>query len=178
MVKWTALLLVVLLVITCMAAVADEAKKTPVALSYQVYYPSNSSTKDAFGNAWSGFGLDILRPQDSKKWDTLWSFHGMSSDQGTEKAAMVAANFGMQRGLSDDKKVQPFLILQAGPSYGRVQTATVDEKKLGLNADVTLGVLFNKRFQIAARYDVYSKVDGFSFNGFTVSAGIKLFDLK
>jgi hypothetical protein len=48
---------------------------------------------------------------------------------------------------------------------------------VGINANATLGVLFNERFQIAARYDVYSKVGGFSFNGLTLSAGIKLFDL-
>jgi len=177
MTKWMAIVVIALLIVGCTAAVAEEGK-TPIALSYAVYYPSNSTTSDVFGNSWSGFGLSILRPQDKAKWDTLVTFHGGSSSRSGADASLFGVEYGVQRGFGGDEKAQPFVILGVGPFHGRVDTPTVDESKWGINASATVGVLFNDRFQVAATYDVYSKVGGFNFNGLTLSAGIKLFDIK
>jgi len=178
MTRLTALFLVILMMAACAAALADD-EKTPIAVSFQVYYPTSSETKDVFGNAWTGFGLDVLRLQDTEKWRPLISFHGMTTND-IGDATIIAANFGMQKTFGDeDDDVQPFVVLQAGPYWGDVEVPSlgVDESKLGFNANVEGGIIINKRFQLKVRYDYYSRIGGFSFDGFTISAGIKLFEL-
>lgn len=181
MAKWTALLLAILVMATCAAAVAAaEQEKTPVALTFELYMPTNSSTRDVFGATWAGFGLDVLRPQETEKWRPLFSVHGMSADNDGD-ATIFGINFGMQKAFGDkDAKTQPFVVLRAGPYHGDISVPGlgIDESKWGLNANAEAGLLFNKRFVIKARYDFYSKIGGFSFDGFTFSAGVKLFDIK
>jgi hypothetical protein len=178
MVKWVALLIVVLMLTACVAALADEGK-TPLALTYQIYSPTSSRTGDVFGSSWRGFGVDFLRPQHTEKWEKLVSFNSLSSDS-IGDARLYAINYGIHKGIgTENKKAQPYVTLRVGPYHGdiSVPALAIDESKWGYNANAAVGVLFNERFVLEARYDYYSSIGGFSFDGLTLSAGIKLFSL-
>ncbi|MDO8587507.1 MAG: outer membrane beta-barrel protein [Armatimonadota bacterium] len=168
----------IVLFATCGTVYAKDDTKTPVGVAYQVFLPSNSTTKDVFGDSWNGFGLQVITPQEEDRWTPMVTL-GMFQSSGDGDATLYALNVGLERGLSGSDKARPYVILKAGPYYGTVDVPSqgIDENKVGLNANATVGILFNERFYLEARYDYFSKLAGFNFNGFTLAVGVKLFDL-
>jgi len=160
------------------SVVSAEEKQTSLALTYGVFMPSNSDTKDVFGDSWQRFGLEVIRPEITTEWLRLIDISVLSRND-VGDVVLVPLNVGFEKKLAGGEDAQLYTILRAGPYYGKVEAPPdIDDSTLGLNANATLGVMFNKRFYIEARYDYFSRFAGFNFDGFTLSAGVRIYDFK
>ena len=72
------------------------------------------------------------------------------------------------------------MTLRCGPYYGKIEDAIAGtrETHTGLNANVAYGVVIKRKFYIEARYDYFSRFSGRKFDGLSLSAGVRLFDIK
>lgn len=169
---------VILLSVVCGAAIAEK-RKTSIALSIGAFYPQSSATSNTFGDSWSRISLKAF---DNTKPDE-WIFNpeiGSYRLSGGPSAHLYPLTLGFERALNNSSKAQPYVTLRAGPYYGRVTNDAIGlrESKLGLNANAAFGVVFARQFYVEARYDYFSRIAGFDFKGFSVSAGVRLFDMR
>lgn len=140
-----------------------------------VFYPTDSTLRDALGNAWYSVGLTTMRQGtiQSKAIGTNLNF--ISQTKNGNKVFMASYTLGLFQPLSGpENKVRPFFAARAGLSYIDYALNTdpatrVSAKRIGYNANVEFGFQVSDRLTLAARYDVFSKYDGLSFDGLSLS---------
>lgn len=71
------------------------------------------------------------------------------------------------------------MALHAGPCCGRVEAEAlgIGETRTGINANAAVGMVIDKRYFVEGRHDYFGRVAGFDLGGFSVSAGVRAFDL-
>lgn len=171
------ILVIIILAVSCAFAQGqDNKRKVAIGISYGVFFPSSSSAKDKFGD--SSVSLLGGRFEDIKPMQWNPAFDVTNIKKGGANLWIIS--FGAQRGLSEDTKVQPYIAGRVGPYYADVKypAGGIDEQKWGLNANAAVGVVINRNFFIEGRYDVFSTIANTNFDGFRISAGIKLFDIN
>ena len=171
------LIFVIVLSSVCGTAIAD--RQTSIALSIGAFFPQSSATGKTFGDTWSRISLNTFETTKPEKWmfsPEIGSYRLSSSTS----AQLYPVTAGFERGLNKSSKAQPYLVFRAGPYYGRVSDSAIglQESNVGLNTNAAFGVVFAHRFYLEARYDYFSPIAGYNFNGFSVSAGVRLFDLR
>ncbi len=169
--------LIIGLSIVCGGAVAD-GQNASIALSGGAFFPGSAATRDTFGDSWSRISLSLFQPTKSEK----WMFNpevGSYRLSGSTSAQLWPVTAGFVRGLNKSNKVQPYVTLRAGPYFGSLSdNATgLSASNVGLNSNAALGVVFARRFYLEGRYDYFSPMAGFNFSGFSVSGGVRIFDL-
>jgi hypothetical protein len=171
-----------LLVAACSAATAQEKKEKrsiPIALQVGAFFPSSSTTRDRFGSTWFNIGVGIFnrpRPNQTQFIADVSILH--NSDVGS--ATLIPVTFGVQRGIGNHPESQPYVAARVGPYYGKVHGSRlpVEDDTIGFNGNVAAGVVFKRRFSLEVRYDYYSRFARTRFDGLTVQAGIRVFDIK
>lgn len=158
---------------------AKKTAKTSVALSVGTFFPSSAATRDRFSSHWTRVTLTSFEPEKPEKWRFTSEISSYSFN-GPTRLRLYSLSAGVIRGLGHEGSAQPYLTFRAGPSWGNIKEDAIglDESKWGLNGNVALGVVFNKRLYVEARYDVFSQIAGVNMNGFSITAGVKLFDIK
>lgn len=163
----------------------DDKHKVSVALAYGVFKPSNADVRDRFGDTLTRFSLLTFEPRKPAETRFTWEAGAYRASRasfsgGHNKVRLYTVGLGFQRGFGERESVRPYVLAHIGPYYGQVRVPLegIDESKFGLNINACLGVIFDRRFYIEARYDYFSKIAGFSFDGFSISGGIRLFDVK
>jgi len=169
----------VLAVFAVPVAYADNGG-IPIGVTYGAFYPVSASTVDHFGNGWTRFSIGHVNPRAPKDWRPGLDFTSLQAD-GPDSASIYAVNYCLTKGFGpDDRAVQPYVSLGAGPFLADVDSLSlgVDTTKVGLNAAAAAGLIFSRRFYVEARFDYFTEVKGIDFNGITLMAGIRIFDLK
>lgn len=163
----------------------DDKHKVSVALAYGVFKPTSADVRDRFGDTLTRFRLLTFEPNKPAETRFTWEAGAYRASRasysgGHNKMRLYTVGFGFQRGFGEKDSVRPYVLAHIGPYYGQVRVPLegIDESKFGLNMNACLGVIFDRRFYIEARYDYFSKIAGFSFDGFSISGGIRLFDVK
>ena len=169
-------LLMLVLASSCAFAQKSKSNKVSFGVTYGAFFPSDSTAKDRFGDTWQTFSLGRFDGIKSNEWKPTFDLMSLRKSG----AKLWVVSFGMQKGLTTDTDIHPYVAGRVGPYYADVKYAPdgIDEKKWGLNANAAVGVIFNENFFIEARYDVFSKVADTNFNGLSLNAGIKLFDVN
>ncbi|MHB9038239.1 MAG: hypothetical protein ACYC64_16405 [Armatimonadota bacterium] len=156
-----------------------EKSEISFALGYGTFMPTNSATKDKFDSTWTRISFTTFEPTKPASWRFI-SEGGAYKLDGPAEVSLYPYTVGFERGFGESHSVRPYVVLRGGPYYGRVQDASagIDEKHIGLNTNASLGLVFNQRYYLEARYDYFSKLAGYDFNGFSIYAGMKVFSLK
>jgi hypothetical protein len=164
------------LLILCGAASAED--KISIALSAGAFFPVDSTTKDNYDSCWTRISFKTFETEKPKEWRFIAEGGAYVLD-GTSDVRLYPLTFGMEKGLNESRNLQPYVTLRAGPYYGKVTNDTgLNESKFGLNANASYGVTIKKRYYVEIRYDYFSELAGNNFDGFSLSAGVKLFDIK
>ncbi len=166
-------------------AADEEAETVSIALAYGVFRPRSAAVRDRFGSSLTRLSLHTYEPTKPSETRLTWEVGGYRSSKasymgGKNSISLYSAGIGFQRGFGESKSVRPYVVAHAGPYYGKVRVPleTINQSKWGLNLNASLGVIFDRRFYLEARYDYFSKIAGFSFDGFSISGGYRLFDMK
>lgn len=172
------LVLLVLAVSIC-GATAAEDKKVSIALSGGAFFPVNSEVRDKFDDYWTRVSFKTFEAEKPMEWRFIAEAGGYVLD-GPTKARLYPITAGFERGLRESSRLQPYVTLRGGPYWGKVEEPAVGfkESKIGLNLNAAFGVVIGRRFYTEVRYDYFSSIAGYNFDGISLSAGVKLFDIK
>lgn len=148
--------------------------------SVGLFYPTSGKVKDTFGGNWTRFGLRPFLTEVPERWRFMFDFSYYAMDDGTDKATLIPITAGFMKGLSQHKDMLTYVALNAGPYYANVDAPTVgvDKTGWGLNANTTLGIIFNQRWSLEARYEFMDDFAGFDFSAFSISVGLRMFDVS
>lgn len=141
-----------------------------------VYLPTSSDLRLALGDQWWSVGVTTMREGatvDRQKLGTNISFVSQSKNGNSVFLASYTFGalvpLGSGRARPNDSALRPFFAARAGVSYiDYAVTMGLNRfsgKKVGYNANVEAGFMMGDRLTISARYDVFSKYDGFTFDG-------------
>lgn len=173
----SALCLLFALLISCGAASAED--KISIALSAGAFFPVSSTTRDKYDDCWMRVSFKTFESEKPKEWRFIAEGGAFKLD-GPSSARLYPLTFGVEKGLTESRNLQPYVTLRAGPYYGSVTEDAIglDESHVGLNANASLGVTIKRKFYVEVRYDYFSKFAGTNFDGVSLSAGMRLFDIK
>ena len=161
---------------------APQIKKQRVAMGLMIgsYNPVDSELKDVFGRHFVRYGIRPIPLEVPTIWRISWdaSFYSMSRDD--DKATLIPLTAGFIRGFGKGKTARSYAAVNAGIFYGHVDVPTIGAHKsgLGLNANLTVGTMLQKRLALEARYEWFDEFAGLDFSAFTISATLKLFEMK
>ena len=170
--------LIVLFLAPCAAFAQEEG--VPVGVTYGVFRPLSSTTKNNFGKSWNRIGVGRVDTSVPSDWKPTFGLISLNAD-GPGSATLFGVNWGLVRALSPGSSgVRPYVGVHAGPVYADVSSAAlgVDTTTVALNGGASLGLVLGKIVFVEARYDAFTKVGGVDFSGFSWEAGVRLFNLK
>lgn len=149
-----------------------------IAVSWSEFFPAGRAVRRTAGSTWAGIGISPFtrhkREQPHFDWDITFLQHA-----GAGRLTLVPVTVGVEKAFTPRTRIQPYVSLRGGPYYGHVRLPDGDRSSaVGFDANATLGVTFRERFFLEARYDYYSRFSGLSASGPTISAGVRLFDIR
>ncbi len=159
---------------------SEREEGVPVGVTYGVFRPRNSSTKDNFGKSWNRIGISRVDTSVPSDWKPTFGFLSLSAD-GPGSASLFGVNWGLVRGLpAGSPDVRPYAGIHAGPVYANVRSAAlgVDTTTVALNGGLSLGLVLGRTVFVEARYDAFTRVGGVDFSGFSWEAGVRLFNVR
>ncbi|MCE5315323.1 MAG: hypothetical protein ABFD49_10095 [Armatimonadota bacterium] len=170
-----------LLVLVAVVAGPASAEKSKIsfALGYGTFMPTDSVTKDQFDDNWTRISFTTFEPEKPASWRFIFEGGAYNLDSATD-VSLYPITFGFERGFGESSNsVRPYVVLRAGPYYGQIENAALglDEDHVGLNSNLSLGLVFNRKYYLEARYDYFSELADYDFSGFSINAGMKLFSL-
>jgi hypothetical protein len=180
--RTTAVLILVMIGCTSIAlAKGGKSKKNRihVQVSYAAFIPSEGETRRNFGKVWGSIGVGRFVPERPNNWAFDWDITVLE-EEGVSEALLIPLTAGVHRGLGTNPDRQPYVAVRVGPYYGEVDDNTKgpDDTKIGFNANMSAGVIVKRKYFLEARYDWFSSIAGNSFNGFTFTGGVKVFDFS
>ena len=142
-----------------------------------VFFPNDTTLRNALGDNWISFGVSSMRDgvQQSRAMGTNWNI--ITQSKNGNKVFMGSYSYGivMPLGLSETR---PYVAARGGLSYIDYALGPVNNrisgKQIGYNINLEAGLRFGDRVTLAARYDFFSKHDGLSFDGLSLSLSYAL----
>jgi len=159
----------------------DGGRRLSLAITASLRRPFSATTRDRFGDTWFGIGADLFTRQRPTKWRFSADLDIQSNDD-VGKVTLIPLTFGGARALSEKTKAgwQPYVTLRAGPYYGKVEgdRLPIEDETLGFNANVSLGVVYRERYSLSLRYDYFSRFARTRFDSLSLSAAVRVLDVK
>lgn len=152
----------------------------PVGVDVGVFFPVDKGVRDTFGKSWTRIGLTPLSFQKPDNWKTSFDFVYLHQRKSGNSVTLIPVTFGATRSFGNNQMMRPYVAFRVGPYWGDVDSPDlgVNSSRVGIDVNGSLGVTFNNMFYVEARYDYMSDFKGLNFNGFFISAGIRLFELR
>lgn len=140
-----------------------------------LFYPQSTVLKDALGESWLSFGASRIRVFELNQRKVAHDWQAVSQRDNGNSIFILTGSLGWVMPMSEPgASTEPYFSVRGGLAYidYAVDTTSGREsgKRIGGNVNASIGILFNKRLNLEARYDWWSEFDGLKFNGLTLSA--------
>lgn len=154
-------------------------QSVPVGVDLGVFFPTDSAVRQVFGDTWVRIGITPLSFQRPGNWKATFDVGYLHRSRMGENLTLIPVTVGVTRAFSQSD-TRPYVAIRVGPYWGDVTSSSfgVDNSKIGFNANASVGITFGERFYIEGRYDYFSDFDGIKFSGATISAGVRLFEIR
>lgn len=154
--------------------------RTSYGVMLGVYNPVNSQVQDLFGDSWFRYGLRPITAEGPQGWRSTFDVSFYSMSKNFNDVQIIPVTLGMIRRFGDEAKARGYVAVNVGPYYCDVTVPGmgIDKKGVGMNANVTAGVIIKKSLSLEARYEVMNDFEGLDFSALTFSAVIKAFTAK
>lgn len=159
--------------------VDDKGRVISVALVAGAFAPVSSQTRDDFDDVWARVSVKSFARV--KETSPHFTFEvGSYKFRGGTTASLIPVAVGMEKGFEPGPIAQSYFVVRGGPYFGKLENSTTGAKdrNIGINLNAAYGVIFAQTFYIEFRYDYFSKLAGVDFSGASLSAGVRLFDIK
>jgi len=162
--------------------IAEDTRKPPhvFGLGIGSYTPINSEVKDVFGGTKLRIGLRPILTEAPERARFMYdvSFYSLWKDD--DQAILIPLTVGFIKGFGQDTKSQTYAAINAGTFYARVQAPSVgiDDSGWGFTANLSVGLIYNKRFMLEGRYEIMNEFAGFKFDSFSILAAYKLVQMR
>jgi hypothetical protein len=146
-----------------------------------VFLPSSSTLRSIFGDTWLSVGLTPQQSNTSTGNLTFGADIGLIyANSGGNNLTLIPLTFGYTMKFSDpNDAVVPYGAVRAGGAYYdysiSYNSTNYSKSKIDLTGNVEVGIIFQKKFTLAARYDWFAESDHFNFDGLTFWAELQLF---
>jgi hypothetical protein len=142
-----------------------------IAIDIGGYYPNDGDIRDVFGT-----GIKVgLSPVThiANKWRLAGDLGAIVASKSGNKLFIGDANVALESAFGQEGGAQPYARISGGLAYNDhsfdLNSVHVSSKNFGPDAAAEVGVTFNNKVRLSARYNVFPNEDGFSFSGFTYS---------
>jgi hypothetical protein len=156
-----------------LAALPGYAQNLGVGIKVGAYLPSSGKTRDAFGDTWVSYGIRpvSVRTRSGLVVDTDVDVIGRN--RSGNRVLIIAPTFGVTQYFGEEGQSSlPYAALRVGPAYFDYAITQpggrISERRVGWNGNVEAGLILSRSIQLHARYDLMSRMDGFTFDGFSV----------
>ncbi len=161
------------LTILPIAATAQNAYFGP---EFGIFIPTDNKLRDALGSSWYSIGISTMKESQVMQRRMGTNLNMITQAKNGNKVFIGSYTLGLVQPLGEFNQrsdFQPYIALRAGLSYTDyaigVGINRVGGKRIGYNANAEFGILIGDRLSLAARYDVSSDYDGFSFDGLSLT---------
>lgn len=139
-----------------------------------VFFPASKELRDALGSSWFSIGFTQVPTQRAGRQLISTDYNVLAADRFGNRLFILTPSVGILLPLSEEgSETSLYAAVRAGVSYidYNITTNGVQRRgnSFGFNGNVELGMYIGERFNIAARYDLFSEKDGLNFNGLTLS---------
>jgi len=160
----------------------EQGRKPPLVIGLGVgsYTPLNSDVEDVFGGTKVRFGLRPILTELPKHMRLMYDVSYYSLEKNDDSAVLVPLTVGILQGFGQSTKTQTYAAVNVGAFYGDVFSPTmmVSRSGWGLTGNITIGLVYDKKLALEARYELMEKFAGFSFDSFSLMAAYKLFQVR
>lgn len=153
-------------------------------VSYGAYFPKSGEIRDLFGDSMPRYGISPVSKRFDKQWDVNTDINILTASGDDAHLLLIPFTVGASMAFGGTG-LRTYVAANAGPAYYDYKlqrdVASTDviqtfrKKKIGWNTNFEAGILINKRFSVVARYDLFSKSEGFDFSGFSINANYAFF---
>ncbi len=165
---------------------ATDKRKYEIGIDAGVYLPTQRQIQDVFGNAVYKFGLDFGTREAVRNGRFVPSMGLISAHRNGNSFYLGQALLSYEIRLAQPQDlgkrtiVEPFGRASIGAAYADysiTNTAGVHfgAKRILPTGQLEAGVYIGPRVKVTAAYDFFESVDGFNFNGFSLSVAYTLF---
>lgn len=163
--------------LVCMgAAHAQSAQRPRVGLTIGQYRYTSAQTRDTFGGNSFSISPTYSRPREADtKGHLRFDFSFNSSSNGDNRLIMVPLGVGYRRTAGAGETLPYFGgSLNLAPIYLKVPDQNIGGKlSLAAGGSAFVGVQFQQRYTLEARYFLLSKVRGYDVSGLNFSLGAR-----
>jgi hypothetical protein len=171
----SALKLVAISVLAASAVGVMAQRYSPQGMRVGIFFPQSGDVQDALGDSWWRVGFSSQTPQRSEDWESSYDVTYLWQSRYGNRATLLPITFGVTKLMSPDSEVSPYVSFRAGPYIGdvRIGGMGIDDTKVGMNSNATLGILVGETFYVEGRYDYFSKFEGADFSGWMITLGFR-----
>lgn len=164
------------------AELEAQPRKPPLVLGLAVgsYTPIDSDVKDTFGGTKLRVGLRPLLTEAPERVRFMYDVSFYSLEKDDDQAILIPLTIGVIQGFGQGTKLQSYAGVNAGIFYGRVDAPSIGTWDSGWRwtANATVGLIYNKRLSLEARYEVMPRFAGFKFDSFSLMVGYKILQMR
>lgn len=179
------LIAVTALALTSMGTFAQAQSDYGINLGAQVgvYMPTNGAIRDAFGSSVLNFGLGpVGDPRRPGSGSVTPGLEFLTANKNGNRLFIGTFTYGYEKHFGDENaKTVPYARVFAGGAYFDYGITEISgrksAKRFGATGGAEVGVVLASRLKLSAKYNLFSKQDGFDFNGLTLSATFSVFKL-
>ena len=168
----------ILALAVCLAALALPltAKAQDAYFGPQIgfFFPKDQALRDALGDSWFSFGASRLRIFKAQQGKLAFDWNAIGQRNDGSAVFILTGSVGYVIPLAPEgSETEPYVAARVGVAYIDYAVDTTggrqSDKVISPNGNVALGLNLNRRVNVEVRYDVWSRYDGLSFDGFTLA---------
>jgi hypothetical protein len=171
-------------------ALAQDGKSKPWwGVDVGFYHPTSNEISDRFGDTLFRLGIRPFEDRITKDWKFAVDFTVLTARKRGDRLLAIPLTFGFTRSFGNPEgSAIPFVQFGVGPAFydysitrdapvetNGTTTERVKDSRWGGNANIEVGVMFNRRFSVSVRGDWYTKTDDFDFSGVSLSLSYAAF---
>ena len=159
--------------------VDDRGRVISIALVAGAFAPANRRTREDFDDLWTRVSVKSFSRVKQTSPHFTFEF-GSYRFSGSTTASLIPISAGIEKGFEAGPIAQSYFVVRGGPYFGKLENSTTGAKdrNVGINLNAAYGVIFAQSFYVEFRYDYFSKLAGVDFSGASLSAGVRLFDIR
>jgi len=172
MIKWIP---VSLLAILSVSAVNAQNTIYGLKIGAGFFFPSDSFTKDAFGDTWTRLSFSPTRLQTDRRTRLDFDMQVLSRNSNANRLFIISPSVGIRSALKSDGQFSPYAAARVGVGYADYRIFGTSSSGVLFNTNFELGAVVGNRFRVFGRYDAFSKRQGLDFSGFSINAELAVF---